>query len=51
MLPIEKTIISMSWLFIFMGFSQDNAGSLIWWIFMAAGYGVILRNMRQLRQL
>ena len=42
--PIEKTLILMSWLMIFMGISQDNAGSLIWWFYMAAGYGVILRH-------
>jgi len=42
--PIEKTLILMSWVMIFMGISQDNAGKPIWWIFMAAGYGVILRH-------
>ena len=42
--PIEKTLILMSWLMIFMGISQDNAGHTLWWIYMAAGYGVILRH-------
>ena len=47
--PIEKTLILMSWLMIFMGISQDNAGSVIWWIYMAAGYGVILRHRQVVR--
>jgi hypothetical protein len=29
---------------IFMGVSQDNAGMLTWWVYMAAGFGVILRH-------
>ncbi len=31
---------------IFMGISQDNAHSLIWWVYMAAGYGVLLRHRK-----
>ena len=46
-LPIEKTFILMSWMMIFMGISQDNAGGLIWWVYMAAGYGVTLRHQRK----
>ena len=44
--PIEKALILMSWLMIFMGISQDNVSNIIWWIYMAAGYGVILRHKK-----
>jgi len=48
LLPIEKVFISMSWAMIFMGISQDNAGYLLWWIHMAAGYGIVLRHSRSI---
>jgi len=46
LLPIERSMLLMTGIMIFMGISQDNAGELIWWVFMAAGYGVILRYRR-----
>ncbi len=49
LLPIEKILIVMSWLMIFMGISQDNAGKLLWWVFMSTGYGVLLRHMRRFK--
>jgi len=44
LLPIERVMLLMSGTMVFMGISQDNAGGLIWWVYMAAGYGVILRH-------
>jgi hypothetical protein len=41
---IERVILMMAVGIIFMGISQDFAGSLIWWVLMASGYGVILRH-------
>lgn len=46
-LHIEKILLLMSFVMIFSGISQDNAGSLNWWIYMAAGSGVVLRHLRQ----
>lgn len=43
---IERIILLMSFSMVFSGISQDNAGSLIWWIYIAAGSGVILRHIR-----
>ncbi len=48
-LGIEKVLLLMSFVIIFSGISQDNAGSLIWWIYMAGGSGVVLRHLRQSR--
>lgn len=42
--PIEKIWILLSWMMIFMGISQDNAGGLVWWIFMSFGFGVLFRH-------
>jgi hypothetical protein len=47
-LPIERVYIYMSWILIFMGLGEDNAGSLIWFIFMALGFGVIIRHRTKL---
>ena len=44
LLPIERAMLLMVGIIIFMGISQDNAGELIWWVYMGAGYGVILRH-------
>jgi len=40
----ERLILSMSSFIILCGISQDNAGSLIWWVFISAGFGVLLRH-------
>ena len=47
--PIERALIFVSWVMIFMGISQDNAGSIVWWVYMAAAYGVILRHRSVIR--
>ena len=47
LLPIEKAMLLMMFSFIFSGISQDNAGSLVWWVYMAAGSGVVLRQLRE----
>ena len=46
-LHIEKILLLLSFVMIFSGISQDNAGGLIWWIYMAAGSSVVLRHLRQ----
>ena len=44
LLPIERLMLLMAGAMIFMGVSQDNAGMLTWWVYLAAGFGVILRH-------
>ena len=51
LLPIEKSLILVMFSFVFSGISQDNAGSLIWWTYIAAGSGVLLRHFKQKKQL
>jgi hypothetical protein len=46
-LHIDKILLLMSFLMIFSGISQDNASSLSWWIYIAAGSGVVLRHLHQ----
>lgn len=43
-LPIEKMFYIIVVVFLAMGISQDNAGGLTWWLFMATGVGFILRR-------
>lgn len=45
--PIERASICAMAFMIFVGISQDNAGELIWWTFMGAGLGVILRHRQR----
>jgi hypothetical protein len=47
LLPIEKGILMVTFSTIFAGISQDNAGGLLWWSYMAAGSGVLLRHFKQ----
>jgi hypothetical protein len=47
-LPIEKVFIYMSWLLIFMGLGEDNAGEIIWFIFLALSFGVIIKRRTEL---
>jgi hypothetical protein len=44
--PFEKFLLLGCISFIFSGISQDNAGKLIWWLYMAAGFAVILKRKR-----
>jgi hypothetical protein len=44
--PFEKFLLLGCISFIFSGISQDNAGGLIWWLYMAAGFAVILKRNR-----
>ena len=41
---IERFLSVMCVLFIFTGISSYNAGMLIWWLYMAGGFAVILRH-------
>lgn len=41
---IEKVILTFSVIFILMGFSQDNAGSLSWWVYLGASFGIIQKH-------
>lgn len=42
--PFEKFLLLGCISFIFSGISQDNAGGMIWWLYMAAGFAVILKR-------
>lgn len=42
--PVEKFILIFTVFLIFMGISEDNAGALTWWVFVASIFGVILRR-------
>ncbi len=44
LLPIERLMLLMMAYMVFAGISQDNAGKLLWWIYMASGLGVLLRH-------
>lgn len=49
-LLIERFLSVMSVLFIFTGISSYNAGMLIWWLYMAGGFAVILRHRKCARK-
>jgi len=40
---LEKFLILASLTIMFAGFGQDNAGGLLWWVYMAAGFATSLR--------
>lgn len=42
---VEKIMIVMAMVTILSGISQDNATSLIWWVYVSAGSAVVLRNL------
>jgi len=41
---IEKVLVSMAVMTVFMGISQDNSNTLIWWIIISTGAGVVVRR-------
>jgi hypothetical protein len=45
--PFERTVLIMSCFMIFSGISQDNSGKLIWWVYLAAGLGILIRHQRR----
>lgn len=49
-LPVERFLFLACVAFIFSGISQDNAGGLIWWVYMAAGFAVVLRRIQAVRR-
>jgi hypothetical protein len=46
---LERYFLFMMLALIFMGISEDNAGKLVWWIFMAVGSGIIIRHLPAIR--
>lgn len=41
---IEKTVVTFSIIYILMGISQDNAGGIIWWTYLGAATGILIRH-------
>ena len=48
---VEKVILGYTSVLIIMGISQDNAGSILWWVYLGAALGVIERYRFRVRPL
>jgi hypothetical protein len=48
---LDRLALYMMLFIIFSGISQDNAGDLVWWVFLACGYGVVIKNNRVSRMM